>query len=279
MKCVLTILSLFLLQSAAFSQSYRAVTYNLRLDVESDGINRWDNRKEWITRQINTIAPDVMGIQEGLPHQVSYLDSVLTEYHYVGVGREDGAKKGEYSAIFFSSQKFKLLEQGTFWLSDTPGVVSTGWDAALPRICTYAILEDITDGQPITVFNTHFDHMGEIARFESAKLILEKARLITAGKVPFLLMGDLNAEPDTSPIKVLTDHIMDAQKVSISDPEGPNGTFNGFDTSHPLDYRIDYIFVSHDIKVNTYQVINEVRQNRTPSDHLPVVVNFSILEP
>ena len=276
MKRCIPFFLLLILSGPVLAQTYTAATYNMRLNVESDSVNRWDNRKAWFTDQVKSFSPDVMGTQEGLPGQISYLDSVFNQYEYAGVGREDGAQKGEYSAVFYNAEKFNLINQNTFWLSETPDKVSTGWDAALPRICTFVLLEDIQNKQRFWVFNTHFDHIGKQARLESAKLILEKINELNRQDYPVLMMGDLNSMPDSPPITFISEHMNDAKEASKSEPKGPVGTFNSFDTSHPLDTRIDYIFTNDDITIHSYEVINEIKNNRTPSDHLPVVVTFSL---
>ena len=158
------------------------MTYNIRFDNPDDGDNRWDKRKEFLADQIRSQEPDVLGIQEGLLHQVAFLAESLPDYEYVGVGRDDGKKKGE----FYNSRKLRLTDSGTFWLSETPSKVSVGWDAALPRICTWARFLPAAGGKSLVVFNTHFDHKGAKARYESARLILRKIAEITGGDEPFV---------------------------------------------------------------------------------------------
>lgn len=278
MKLNLLFVLILLTSTPGFGQSYTAATYNLRLNIESDGINQWENRKERLANQVEQLAPDILGTQEGLADQIQYLDSTLTNYSYTGVGRDDGAAKGEYAAIFYNTKKFESIKNGTFWLSETPDTVSMGWDAAYLRVCTYTLLFDEAQNNHIWVFNAHLDNEGEQARLESLKLIWENIREQNTANHPVLLMGDFNAEPGSPPIAFLTPKMNDSRDESLTDPEGPEGTFNGFNTSHPLDQRIDYIFVSDDIEVQNYRTINEIKQNRTPSDHLPVFIGFTIPE-
>ena len=113
------------------------MTYNIRLDVEDDGINQWDNRKKGLVSLIKEENPDILGIQEGLPKQIEYLLEQLDEYSMIGEGR-DGGNNGEYSAIYYKNKKLRLEKDETFWLSETPDQISVGWDAALERVCTYA---------------------------------------------------------------------------------------------------------------------------------------------
>lgn len=276
MKFIFTLVAFLFFCLNGLCQTYTAATYNLRLNIESDEINRWDNRKVWLTQQIKTISPDILGTQEGLPEQISFLDSVLTEYNYVGVGREDGKTKGEYAAVFFKNNRFLSLKNDTFWLSETPDTVSKGWGANYERICTYSLLLDKNNDHRIWVFNAHLDHESKQARLESVKLIWQTIQKLNTENYPILLMGDFNAKPDSPPILFITKHLNDSKTVSKNSPIGPEGTFNGFDVTHPLDSRIDYIFVDKNVEVQDYTVINEIKENRTPSDHLPVVVNISI---
>ena len=198
----------------------------------------------------------------------------LTDYSTVGVGRDDGKTKGEYSAIFYKKEELRLIEASTFWLSDTPEKVSVGWDAALPRICTYALFEHQESKRQYWHFNTHFDHMGLKAREESAKLIVSKiADLVSSGDV-IVLSGDFNAEPHEEPILVLNHSFEDpADRVKL---QGPVGTFSGFQLDDPLDRRIDYIFTKN-MEVKTYRHLDTKRANgRWISDHLPVLLSFNL---
>ena len=131
------------------------MTYNIRLDIKSDGVNQWNNRKEGIVSIIKDLKPDVFGIQEGLPHQIDYLSNQLDEYTVIGEGR-DGGNNGEYSAIYYKNKKFKLLKTETFWLSETPEYPSIGWDAALNRIATVGVFVTVNSNKKMIVYNSHF---------------------------------------------------------------------------------------------------------------------------
>ena len=180
---------------------HSVITYNIKYDNKSDSENSWDVRKVAMLELINTLSPDILCIQEGLNHQVEYLNSKMNDYQYVGVGREDANKSGEFCAIFFNEKKYKLLKNSTFWLSESPDKVSVGWDAALERICTYALLQTIDGKYKIWVFNTHFDHVGNIAREESARLLLKKIQMLNINEEPILLMGDFNASDNSKVIE------------------------------------------------------------------------------
>ena len=272
---LLFILMIFGTSQSVISQQMGVMTYNIRYDNPQDGENRWDARKEFLIAQVKFHAPDIFGIQEGLAHQVNYMDRELTNYSYIGVGRDDGKEKGEYSAIFFHNQKFKVIESSTFWLSDTPEKISVGWDAALERICTYALFEHLETGQRLWVFNTHFDHVGKEARKNSAKLIHDRITRINKNNHPFILMGDLNLEPSSEPIQYLSQHLHDTKKVSKGVVFGPEGTYSGFRVDKVATNRIDYIFTGKTgIEVYKYAVLSDSKNLRYPSDHLPVYVEL-----
>ena len=273
----LLVLMAFSLSIPALSQSIGIMTYNIRYDNPKDGKNRWEARKEFLIAQIKFHAPDIFGIQEGLAHQVDYIDSALTGYEYVGVGRDDGKRKGEFSAIFFNAGKYKVVKSSTFWLSDTPDKISVGWDAALERICTHALFENLETRQKIWVFNTHFDHVGKMARKNSAQLIDKRLNQLNADNHPAILMGDLNLEPDSEPIQYLSKNLNDTKMVSKEVVFGPEGTFNGFRFDQPVTRRIDYIFTSKSgIEVKKYAVLSDSKNLRYPSDHLPVYVEVVV---
>ena len=156
-------------------------------------------RKEFfIAKQLKFYNPDIFGTQEGLVHQLKYIDSVLVDHQFVGVGRDDGKEKGEHCAIFFNSKKFKVIGQSTFWLSPTPDTVSKGWGAQLNRICTYAFFRNIKTKKYLWIFNAHFDHISELARENSAKLIIEKIEQLNKENYPVVLMGDFNQVPESN---------------------------------------------------------------------------------
>lgn len=249
------------------------MTYNIRYDNPNDGENRWDMRKDWLANQVRFVGPDVMGIQEGLNHQVNFLDENLTDYKYVGIGRDDGKNKGEYSAIFYNFNKLTLVDQNTFWLSETPEKISVGWDASMERICTYALFEDKSTKAQFWVFNAHFDHIGNTARAESIDLILQKIKDLNSQSLPVFLMGDLNLAPDSEPIQKLSTQMKDSFHNSKNPAFGPIGTFNGFKHDRIVTRRIDYIFTgSNGIEVNKYGVLTDSKDLKYPSDHLPVVI-------
>jgi endonuclease/exonuclease/phosphatase family metal-dependent hydrolase len=277
MKATILLLLAILFSFSVSAQSLKIMTYNIRLDLSSDGENAWPNRKEYFCSQLAFYEPDVFGIQEALPHQVTDIAGLLPKYNYVGIGR-DGIDKGESSNIFFKKKRFELVEQNTFWLSETPDVISKGWDAALNRVCTYALLKDKKTEQTFWVFNTHLDHIGELARTNSIQLILSKIKALNTENYPVFLIGDFNSEPNEERIINLKTQMDDSQGISKEKPFGPSGTFNGFRHNEAVAKRIDYIFLSKDspYKVKKYAVLSDSKDLKYPSDHLPVYVEVSI---
>ncbi len=260
------------------AQSIKLMTYNIRYDNQRDKENRWDLRKEFLTDQVKFFEPDIMGIQEGLNHQVKYIDKVLSDYEFTGIGRDDGKTKGEYSAIFYKYRDFLILESSTFWLSESPEKISVGWDASMERICSYALFEDINSKQKFYVFNTHFDHIGDLARKNSAKLIINKIKELNTKYYPVILMGDLNLKPESEAIQYITKHLNDSKNSAVNISFGPDVTFNGFNYNYSDSKRIDYIFTSKTgIKVLKYSVLTDSRDLKFPSDHFPVYIEISFI--
>jgi endonuclease/exonuclease/phosphatase family metal-dependent hydrolase len=259
----------------ASSQTLKVMTYNIRLNVESDGENAWPLRKDYFANQIQFYEPDIFGIQEAKPEQVVDISNALKPYNQVGMGRE-GEGKGESSNIYYKKDRFKVLETKTFWLSETPGQISKGWDAAFNRVCTYALFSDKMTGKRFWVFNTHLDHIGEEARTKGIKLILSEIESVNRPDYPVIFMGDFNSEPDTERIVSLKKEMIDTRSVSENPPFGPSGTFNGFKHDEPVTKLIDYIFISKNekLKVLKYAVLSDSKDLKYPSDHLPVYVEL-----
>jgi endonuclease/exonuclease/phosphatase family metal-dependent hydrolase len=264
------------ISTISFGLDLKVMTYNIRYNNPGDSLNAWTNRKDEVVKLIHTYAPDIFGLQEALLGQVNDVASGMPGFDWIGVGREDGINRGEYAPVFYNSQKYQLKEQGWFWLSESPHIPSKSWDAALPRICTFALLEDYDTRKNFWVFNTHFDHQGEKARHESARLVLRKINELNKKKLPVILMGDFNAIPDENTVKVIKRRLEDSKDFSLIPAEGPVGTFNGFDFNSPLKDRIDYIFVNKEIVVKKYTVLTNSKDRRYPSDHLPVYVEMTL---
>ncbi len=270
MKAFCTLLCCFIVGTGICQ--IRVMTYNIKFDDTRDSVNNWDNRKQDVIGLLNYHEPDIIGVQEALKHQLDDMLDGLDHFRMIGVGRDDGKQKGEYSAILYNDELFDVLDSGTFWLSPTPEKVSKGWDAALPRVCTWALLKDV-EGEQIYVFNTHFDHIGEEARKESAKLI--RNRILETVKGPAIVMGDFNFTPDKPPYQIMTEYFADAAKDSKTRPYGPAGTFNAFRFDQQVTRRIDYIFLYGTWEVHKFATLSDSRDMRYPSDHFPVLVELT----
>jgi endonuclease/exonuclease/phosphatase family metal-dependent hydrolase len=247
------------------------MTFNLRYNNPGDKENCWEYRKSEVADMLNRYHPDILGIQEGLHDQVVYLYSALLNYDYAGVGRDDGKTKGEYSAIFYNTGKFKLLSTKTYWLSNTPEKVSIGWDAALERIVTYAELVNKTSNDTIYVFNCHLDHVGKIARERSAALILTFITQMNLWTKKVVVMGDMNSEPMEPPAQLFISQMDYAWSKNGVLNDGPAGTFNAFNTVDPVTKRIDYIFTKNISFSHYYHIADRRKNNLWLSDHLPVM--------
>jgi len=270
------LLACWLLAGLAYARpgdTITVATYNLRLDTPVDGPDAWPQRRAAVQALIRYHGFDLFGTQEALPNQIADLETTA-EYGRVGAGRDDGKEQGEHSAIFYRRSRFALQDHGDFWLSETPERPSLGWDATCcKRIASWARLRDRATGIVFYVFCAHFDHQGEVARRESARLMLRKIAQL-AGQRPVLFLGDLNSTPETEQVHTLQAALQDARLASAAPPYGPVGTFNGFRADAPLQDRIDYIFASAAIRVLDYAALTDTAGGRWPSDHLPVVAHI-----
>jgi endonuclease/exonuclease/phosphatase family metal-dependent hydrolase len=252
------------------------MTFNIRYNTPRDSANAWSFRKNFVGSQILFHEVHILGVQEALYDQIQDLQERLPAYRRVGVGRDDGATKGEFSAIFFDSTRLEMVTSGTFWLSPTPSVAgSKGWDAALPRIATWATLRDKQSKSTVTVINTHFDHQGVQARKESANLILQKLSAMRP-RENALVMGDLNSIPSDAPATIFSSALKDSKAISLTGHYGPTGTFNGFERNELDDNPIDYIFVSSDIEVLRHATLSQSWRGRFSSDHFPVFARLRL---
>lgn len=258
------------------SQEISFMTYNIRYDNPNDKEDAWQNRKADLVSLLNTYHPDFAGTQEGLLHQLEFIKENAGDYSYIGVARDDGAQAGEFTALFYNHTQFDLLSEETFWLSETPEQVSRAWDAALPRICTYGIFRMRNSDIKIHVYNTHFDHVGKIARKQSAALIIDHMRKSTTKDDFVILMGDFNCESSDDPITLIKTYLDDGLEQINGQLNGPPGTFNGFDTKHIPERRIDYIFSKNFNFIKYSHIDDKTAKGRWVSDHLPVLANLKI---
>ncbi|MGD1319142.1 endonuclease/exonuclease/phosphatase family protein [Chryseobacterium sp. 2R14A] len=265
---------LMLVFAWSFSQNLKVMSFNIRLNVDSDKENSWTNRKQDALDLLTYYHPDYFGVQEALPEQMKDIKNGLKNYDYVGVGREDGKEKGEFSAIFYDTEKLQIVKSGTFWLSETPEKPSKGWDAALNRICSWAIFKEKESKKEFLAMNIHFDHIGNVARVKSSDLILKKAKELNPKNLPMTLTGDFNLTEDTEPVQILSKSLDDTFYKSETKHYGPVGTFTGFNVTEVPKERIDYIFVKG-FKIKSHRHINDRRENLLyPSDHFPVLTEL-----
>jgi endonuclease/exonuclease/phosphatase family metal-dependent hydrolase len=260
----------------------RVMTFNIRYDTPADSGNAWPHRRDWVASLVRFHGADALGVQEALAHMLRELDVRLPGYARVGVGRTDGREEGEFSAILYRTDRLELLDSGTFWLSPTPDVPgSKGWDAAYERVATWARFRDRRTGCRHLHVNTHFDHIGERAREESARLIRRRLGGL-AGGLPVVVTGDLNTTPERAPYRVFTvdtvggvPPLRDAFVASRGGHYGPTSTWNAFTAIEP-GQRIDYVLVSADVDVLEHAILPDAWDGRFPSDHLPVVADIAV---
>lgn len=257
------------------------MSFNIRYDNPEDSLDNWQYRKDRVAHAIHFYDADILGTQEVLHNQLKDMKARLPEYAVIGVGRIDGKEKGEYSALFYKKERFTLIDSGYFWLSETPTVVgSNGWDGACERIATWAKLKDNASGKQVFALNTHFDHVGVVARRESVSLILAKVNELSKG-MPVVVTGDFNADPQSDVVRNMTDvtnkmHLTDSRSVAPV-VYGPAWSFHAFGKI-PYERRslIDYVFIRNGVKVISYGVLAETENEAFLSDHTPVLITIEL---
>lgn len=279
-----TILALLLLLPAClWAQELRYATFNIRYaDGDRHTQHDWKLRRDSVARFIQTQDLSICCMQEVLHRQLRDLRKRLPQYDYVGVGRDNGKRRGEYSPIFYLRQEWKALQSGTFWLSPTPDKAgSKGWDAALPRIATWALLQNRQNGRKVMAINTHFDHVGHQARLESGRLILQKSTELAAG-VPLILTGDFNVGQESDVYHTITHSsilpMVDTHFLGVPH-EGVAHTFHNF-ARLPLNQcsKIDFLFSSPGVRVLRTFIPGESREPGAfqLSDHNPIIVTLEL---
>lgn len=261
-------------------------SYNIRYKNSGDSINGdlWPKRCQVMCDQVNFMSPDIFGAQEVLHEQLIDMLACLNGYDYIGVGRDDGAAAGEYAAIFYRTDRLRLLDYGNFWLSESPDTPGLGWDAACVRICTWGRFagQTATDDEAFYFFNTHMDHVGVIARREAAKLIVSKIREIAQG-APVILTGDFNVDQNDEIYVIFTESgLLKDSYLATRQRFAENGTFNSFNPDLYTESRIDHIFVSPETDVYSYGVLTDgywqpdIESSDTIKGHdAPQQINFS----
>lgn len=255
----------------------KIMTFNIRYATPNDGINKWAHRKENVAALISYYHPHIFGIQEALLSQIQYLGKTLPQYNWVGSGRDDGKLTGEFSPVFYDTTRFRLMDSGTFWLSEHPETPGKSWDAALPRICTWVKLKDKVSESELFFYNTHYDHRGESARINSSSLIVNRINE-TGDDYPVILVGDFNFTPDSEGYSIITSVLQDTHIHSEKDHYGPEGTFSGFSLNDSIERRIDYIFINSTFICTRHRTITDHYGGFYASDHLPVIADIYIRE-
>jgi endonuclease/exonuclease/phosphatase family metal-dependent hydrolase len=270
--CVFIVL---LISTLAEAQTLRIMTYNIRFDNPQDSVNAWPNRKQKVFNLLKKYDADIIGLQEALLHQITDITGALNGYEFVGVGRDDGKQKGEYSPIVYKKDKLEVVDQNTFWLSENPQQPgSKSWDAAITRIATWILFKDKQTGRKFLCINTHFDHIGTEARKHSAEILKAKASEI-GSDFPIVITGDFNCTRDEAPYKIMTD----GEFLELIDPASqPEGTYCTFKVNGAECRAIDYIFVSSEWRTDKYTVIKDNDGKYYPSDHLPVMLTISPMD-
>ena len=279
---VLLLFSLISCQSAGPSTPLKVMSFNIRYDNPDDGPHDWPHRKDMVSRTITFHGVDIVGLQEVLDHQLQDLMTSLPDYDWIGVGRDDGKKKGEYAPVFFRKTRLDLLEKGFFWLSETPEIAgSMGWDAACTRVVTWGKFQDNVLNHTFYFFNTHFDHVGSRARTESAELLLEKIGAITGGE-SVIVTGDFNCTRLSKAYVILTrgnddfQGLQDTQTIAQNGHYGGTQTFNGFSDTVRPGRMIDFIFLLRTGPVLNHGIIADRWDGRFVSDHYPVLAEIHL---
>ncbi len=254
---------------------FNVITYNIRMNTPDDGVNAWPLRKDKVAGLLKFHQADIFNVQEALPEQMDDLVKSFPDFDHVGVGRDDGVRKGEHMAVFFKKSRFEKLIDGMFWLSETPAKPGLGWDAQCNRTVTWIKLKDKITKKTFYVLDTHFDHRGNKAREESSKLILKSIKEINKENLPLILTGDFNLTKSTIPIQLMLKELNDAKDKSLSLPYGPDGTSGGFEVKL-MPRTIDFIFINLKVEVLRFGVLSDSFGLFYPSDHLPVLAEVKI---
>ncbi len=280
-KSMLVIMVFLVMPVIAENHTLKIMSFNVRFDNPDDGINQWTYRIPVVQAYMEQELPDIVGMQENLHHQNKDLLDMMPGYAYVGTGRDDGKKGGEFCPIFYRKDVFEPVEDGQFWLSENPHQPgSIGWEAVLPRIVTWIHLRHKASGEELFVFNTHFSHVSDLARKKSMEFMSEKMRTI-AGDNMVVVTGDFNIRKKSPLYEEMADRfftdnqLQNAASVAKELASGGESTFNGFRTG--IEPRvIDFIFITPHFEVHRYAVDEVMKGEVFISDHWPLhaVISF-----
>lgn len=284
MRVLLTLLVVFAASAPTGGQApgpsdLAVMSFNIRYGTANDGENRWPLRRDLLMDVVRRDNADVIGLQEALHDQIVEMTTALPAYGVIGVGRDDGATRGEYAAILYRRDRFHVAESGTFWFSDTPAVVaSKTWGNTITRICTWARLIDRTGGA-FWVFNVHLDHQSQPSRERSTALLAERIRARSTPNEPVIVTGDFNAGESNAALPVLLGGpaplLVDTFR-RLHPTASEVGTFTGFDIARTTGDKIDYILTTPDIQVLKAAIVRTALNKRLPSDHFPVTATLRL---
>ena len=247
----------------------KVMSYNIRTGTAKDGTNSWNFRFSSTAMMLDEVKPDVFGIQEALNSQVMYIDEMCENYDYVGGGRDDGKKKGEYTAIFWNKKTVKKIKWGMFWLSETPDKPSKGWDAKCMRTATWAVMKHKKSGKEFFFINTHLDHVGTEARKNALSLIISQVEKLNKDSLPVVFTGDFNLNHDSPVLSALDGKFQNTRKIAAKTDS--NRTFNKWGKEKG-DKIIDHIYVSGFSSCMEYRTVTEKFGDRKfISDHYPII--------
>lgn len=261
-------LSSFPVHGENYETEITICSFNIRGSNMDTGVNAWSNRKKMVIREFSNYQYDIVCMQEPLIDQIQDFLSIGM-YEWLGVSGQGTPDNDVFTPIFYNKKKLNVLDYGTFWLSETPDVVSRGWDGKFPRICTWAKFRDIENCRSFYVFNTHLDHVGEVAKLEGARLICRKIKEMTTEEAVFIT-GDMNSTPETPPIHTFLSEFSNSREIA-TEKSGPAGTAHSYGKLYPPS-QIDYIFVNEYISVIKAVTITKNSDPVYMSDHYPIVI-------
>lgn len=267
----LLLAAFLMLPQFCFAQDLKVMSFNVRMSSANDGTNSWALRYPAVGDMFKDQKPDIMGVQEALYEQIYFFDNNFKDYKYVGVGREDGKKEGEFMAIFWNKKTVSLLDWGTYWLSETPDKPSMGWDAACFRTATWALMKDKKTGNKFYFVNTHLDHVGKEARRNGLKLVMDKIAAMNKDGLPLVLTGDFNVTPDDPALVDVDANMKSARKVA--EKTDNTGTFNNWGKASSV---IDYIYFTGFSSCPEYHTVTEkYAERKFVSDHYPITAELN----
>lgn len=266
-RTVAILIAALLMPPALIAQDLKVISYNIRNSAANDGTNSWAYRYPATGEMFRDQRPDILGVQEALHGQVFFFEENFKDYKRFGGGRDDGKKKGEYTAIFWNRKTVSFVDGGMFWLSETPEKASKGWDAECTRTATWALFKDKETGRKFYCVNTHLDHVGKEARRNGLRLIMDRIAQMNKEGLPLILMGDFNMKPGDPALADVEAEMNNARKTAQKTDNA--GTFNNWGKTSEI---LDYIYYTGFSSCPEYQTVTKKYADRKfVSDHFPVM--------